>query len=309
MELDPLEALRNFVSNFACNRWVQDLLKTFTDPSVDELCLNGIRSLSVHQKAGRQVATSPFSDPVAMVRACQEFAHGQGMRLDPFSPSAGGTFEGGFRWHCLIPPACGREGALLTIRRHRFADLKVADFSMTPLVRERLQALAADRSRHILFCGPTGSGKTSLLLACLKTYAWEERVVIIEEMEELPLLSPHWLSLLSRKPDTEGRGSIRPATLIEESLRLRPDRLVVGEMRTAESLVFFESITLGHGGSMATVHASHHTGVRERLSSLLLFRGKVEEEKFTNRFVMENLWCVFLERGHPPRIVSVEPFR
>ncbi len=282
------------------------ILSYFSDPTVHELCLNGTRALHLF-KNDRTVQSdfSPFSMRSELIRSCQSFAQAHGQRLDPLNPAAGGyCVDGGFRWHCLIAPACV-DGAIFSLRRHRFADLTLEDFAMLPSHRQQLEDIFSDAHNNILFCGPTGSGKTTLLASFLKHYAWNQRVIMIEEVSELPCLSPHWLSLSAKPKDIEGRGELRLSFLIEESLRLRPDRLVLGEIRTIDALVFFETLMFGHQGSLATIHAANAEEVRSRISALLCLRGSSANEFWSALGRVPKLWYVFLERGSPPRVVDI----
>ncbi len=289
--------------------FIESFLGYFEDPDVDEVCWNGTRSICVYKKNKAQVFVSPYKKIPQMTRECQEFALSQGLRLDAFCPSAGGHIHNeNFRWHCLIPPA-SLEGPLLTIRRHRFENLQIEDFKISDENAKCLKVVFENPKNHIIFCGPTGSGKTTLLSSFLKTYAQEQRVIIIEECHELPLISPQWTRMLSRQEDVEGRGSIKLSFLIESSLRLRPDRLVLGELRTLDSLVFFESLLFGHYGSLSTLHASDLKGVEKRLNALQAMRGTSQKDFFSNFEGLRNLWYVFMERGSPPSVVGIEVHR
>lgn len=282
------------------------LREYFLDPEIHELCVHSVRSLCLFRKQDSLSEASPFEDRVQMIRSCQEFALSQGQRLDAYSPSAGGYIEEcKLRWHCLIPPA-SYDGAIFSLRRHSFVELEIENFLIQKSDEHLLTEIFENPSNHILFCGPTGSGKTSLLCAFLKKYARDQRVILIEEHAELPLLSERWLHLVSRKKDIEGQGEVKLSFLIEESLRLRPDRIVLGEIRNTDALVFFESILLGHKGSLSTIHASRLGGVRKRIEALLSLRGGTAKELWSSIKGIDNLWCVFLERGSPPSIVGIE---
>lgn len=289
-----------------CENFLNTIRTYFSDPGVHELSLNSTRSLSVFKGDKSSTENSPFHDKVQLIRTCQEFALSQGQRLDAYCPSAGGQIEDGlFRWHCLIPPA-SMEGAIFSLRRHRFAELEIEDFQISAENNLLLSKIFEDPHNHILFCGPTGSGKTSLLSAFLKRYALQQRVIFVEEHAELPLSSEQWIRLVSRRKDIEDKGELKLSFLIEESLRLRPDRIVLGEIRTLDSLVFFETILLGHYGSLSTIHASQMGGVRKRINALLSMRNGSAKEFWSSIDGMSNLWCVFLERGSPPSIVGIE---
>lgn len=277
----------------------------FSEPELTEICVMGTKHLVLFKGAKITSIPSPFRDSLALIRLCQQFASEHGKRLDPYCPSAGGCLSVDFRWHCIIPPAC-MDGAIISLRRHRFVELEINHFQISKSNHDLLQKVFANPKNHLVFCGPTSCGKTTLLSAYLRKYASKQRVIVIEELAELPLLGPAWIRLVARKKDIENKGEISLAFLIEESLRLRPDRIVLGEIRSVESLVFFESILLGHYGSAATIHGSLAQGIKKRIEALISIRSQ-SPNLFWDKLHTENeLWYIFLERGDPPRIVGIE---
>lgn len=292
-------------SNFKGVNFLNILKSYLNETGVNEVCLNGTRSLSLFSHRPISILPSPFPNELALIRLCQEFVQSQSQRLDAYSPFAGGELEGGkYRWHCMIPPACS-DGAVFCLREHKFEKLNLSHFRIKKEVEETLQRICRDPTQHLLICGATGSGKTTLLSAFLKEYALDERVILIEEYPELPLISPQWIRMIARRSDIEGRGELRLTALIEESLRLRPDRIVFGEIRNLDSLVFFESVLLGHHGSLSTLHASQITGVKQRLNALLSMRRQKTGDFWSSLKALNNLWCIFLERGSPPSVVGM----
>ena len=289
------------------NRLLSILKPYFQDPETWEVCVNGIRSLTVFKTNGVEVHTSPFLRPEELIDLCQEFAFEEGHRLDFYSPFSGSNLEEAtYRWHCVIPPASPE--ALFTLRRHKFQSLTWDDFQIAHSTRRQMEELFESPSKHLLFCGPTGSGKTSMLSFFLKAYARDQRVVLIEEFAELALHSPQWISLIARQAGLGGRGEVKVSFLVEQSLRLRPDRIVLGEIRTSDSLAFFETAYLGHLGSASTLHCSQAGGARKRIEFLLATRKESRGFAYANLESLKDLYLIYLERGTPPRVSGVVPF-
>jgi pilus assembly protein CpaF len=287
--------------------WIASLEKIFFDNQVDEVLVNGIRSLEVIRANKRVVSASPFSDVSDLVRKIQEFAFSRDMRLDPFSPAAGGIFGNNeFRWHALIPPACP-DSALFSMRRHRFAHLMLSDFSFAADTENQLRSLFKS-GRPVLICGPTGSGKTSLLTCLLREYASSERVFILESVMEMPMSGDCWARLIAKNPGRDGHGGITLEFLFAESLRLRPDRIVVGELRSREMVVFASSLSAGHRGVASTLHAMSIADVRARFKLILNGVGMDAFGAESLLRDLQDLTCVFLARGTPPKVLAIERF-
>ncbi len=288
-----------------CDPYLHSWLDLFRDESLDELLLNGLNGLWLVKKNLVEHSSSPFQDLDEMIIWLQEFAQEQGTRLDPLYPSNGGPlkidgFPGFFRWHCLIPPA-SQDGPLFSLRRHRFESLKLADFAPPKLTNPLSEYFLAGES--ILICGATSSGKTSLLSSLLKEYSLKERVFILEALPEFPLLSPRWVRLTEKPPNVEGVGVIPMEKLVQETLRLRPDRLVVGEIRGSEARSFLELLFTGSGGVAATLHAGTPDQALFRLLSLARYPSFDDPSSF---FVKNGitLSIAMMERN-PPRLVQV----
>jgi pilus assembly protein CpaF len=279
----------------------------FLDDQVDEVLVNGTRSLEIVGADGRIVRRSPYSDVTDLIRKIQEFAFSQDMRLDPFSPAAGGILgEREMRWHAVIPPACPNS-ALFSLRRHRFDSLKLTDFYFAPETEFQIRNLFQTR-RPLLICGPTGSGKTSLLTCLLREYCRDERVFILESIKEMPLSGDCWARLTSKGPGRDGRGALTLEYLFSESLRLRPDRIVIGELRHREIVSFASSLSAGHRGVASTLHASSVADVRLRFKLILTAVGIDVFAAESLLRDLQDLSCIFLERGSPPKVVGIESF-
>lgn len=279
------------------------LLAAFDDPLVDEVLVNGTLGAWLVTTTGPRAFATPFDGVDGFSDWLLDFAAARGVRLDPVAGSAGGSFrEEAFRWHAVLPPL-SRDGPLFSMRRHRFDRLTVGDFGGSSDVKRRLMR-ALRLQRPILIAGPTGSGKTSLLAALLKEGAAGERIVVLESTAELPTLSPYCVRLQERPPSVEGRRVSPPISmeaLLAEALRLRPDRLVIGEIRAGEARAFLDAARTGHGGTVATIHAEGPEAARARLAELAYGRAG---GPYARR--CEDVAVVMMARGHPPKVASID---
>jgi pilus assembly protein CpaF len=299
--------------------WAQ-LLGFFIDQQVDELLINGARSMVIIAGEKVKVGRSPFGSGQEMLHWLTLFAREEGVRLDPLCGSAGGmvaperltqirNYAGQLRWHALLPPL-SQDGPLLALRRHRFGVISLTDFGGTDEVKSQLLRAMASR-RSLLIAGPTGSGKSTLLVALLAAHAPQERVVILESVAEIPSLFPTWVRLLERLPNLEGVGAVSLTRLLKESLRLRPDRLVLGEVRGDEAYPFFNALLSGHHGAMATIHAGTVHEARHRFGTLASDQGGCQGEPLDSKFGMmreasAGLDVVLMKRGSPPIIAGFD---
>lgn len=295
----------------------QRVVAPFGSATVDEVLVNGILSVTIVSGKHLDQAPSPFESNGAMLRWLLAFARQEGVRLDPLCGSAGGRVSlelckvgavggGHLRWHALLPPL-SQDGPLLALRRHRFGQLTLKDFGGAADVKNALfQAVV--RRRPILIAGPTGSGKTTLLLALLAEAAANERIVIIESLAELPQLFPTWIRLLERLPSLEGVGHVSLDRLLREALRLRPDRIVLGEIRGEEAWTYLDAISSGHEGGLATIHAGSSAEARERLWTLAGRRSDVthRETRTGDAPCGPRVDVVVLSRGDPPAIAHYD---
>jgi pilus assembly protein CpaF len=228
------------------------------------------------ERGGRIEGTEVrFESERALRDAIERILAPLGRRVDELSPMADARLADGSRVNVVIPPL-SVDGPALSIRRFTAARPDPAELvawgTLTEDVRELLAAAVRDR-RSILISGGTGSGKTTLLNA-LSTYIDPvERVVTIEDAAELRLRQPHVVRLESRPPSVEGRGEVTIRDLLRNALRMRPDRIVIGEVRGAESLDLLTALNTGHDGALSTVHANSPEDALRRLETLALMAG------------------------------------
>jgi pilus assembly protein CpaF len=245
------------------------------DPAVEEVMVNGPDTVYV-ERAGRIEATDVgFADEEELRNAIERILAPLGRRVDELSPMVDARLADGSRVNVVIPPLA-IDGPLLSIRRFGAsrpgpAEL-VAQGTMTAAQRESLEAAVAAR-RSILVSGGTGSGKTTLLNALSSFIAPAERVVTIEDAAELRLQQPHVVRLESRPAGVEGRGEVTIRDLLRNALRMRPDRIVIGEVRGEEALDLLSALNTGHDGALSTVHANSPADALSRLETLAMMAG------------------------------------
>ncbi|MEZ4741533.1 MAG: ATPase, T2SS/T4P/T4SS family [Bdellovibrionota bacterium] len=288
--------------------WLEDILEKFDDHDVDEILINSIYSLELVSGNSKKIEASPFKSKVDLTRSIQDFSFSQGLRLDPVLPANGGMIASTqYRWHAIIPPAAC-DGPLFSVRRHRFANIELTDF----LFADKSMALYLENAFRMrlpmLICGPTGSGKSTLLSSLLKKCSLDERVIILEKILELST-HKNWIRLVAQPISIQTGAQITLKMLFEESLRIRPDRLIIGEIRGDEIGIFFELISSGHGGAAATIHASSLDELEIRIIKMMLNCGYSSEYIKILLLSLDQLVCVFLDRGNPPTVKQVSKFK
>ncbi len=251
---------------------LEDLL---ADPRVEEVMVNGPGSVYV-ERAGRIEATAvSFADEEELRDTIERILAPLGRRIDELSPMVDARLADGSRVNVVIPPLA-IDGPALSIRRfgvERPDPGKLVELgTLSPAQRELLEAAVAGRS-SVLISGGTGSGKTTLLNALSSFIAPGERVVTIEDAAELRLQQPHVVRLESRPAGIEGRGEVTVRDLLRNALRMRPDRIVIGEVRGAEALDLLTALNTGHDGALSTVHANSPADALGRLETLALMAG------------------------------------
>lgn len=275
------------------------LSKWFADPDVSEVLLDA-RYLWIVRRATRERCHTPFRDPAALQQLMVSVARASGVRLDPMVGAAGGSFDdGAYRWHCLLPPMA-RDGPLVSIRRHRFASLELDDFVLPDDARRGLLANLAT-GVNLIVAGATGSGKSSLLAALLKRLPDEERIFLIESVPELAAVSKGLVRLSPREANLEQLGAFSLERLLRESLRLLPDRIVIGEVRGTEVPVLVDAMRVGHNGILTTMHAASADDVIRRIAGRL-----PESEQNWHQYLSAPLVVLFMERGNPPLVRAIQ---
>jgi len=245
------------------------------DPEVTDVLVNGPGEVWVDRGRGLQRVPVSFPDEASVRRLAQRLAVSAGRRLDDARPWVDAPLPDGSRLHAVLPPVAP-DGTVLSLRVLRPTAFTLAELvdlgTLTPQAA-RLVAAVLAAHRSFLVSGGTGSGKTTLLAALLSTVDPGERLVLVEDAPELHPAHPHVVRLTARPSNVEGAGEITLRDLVRQALRMRPDRLVVGEVRGAEVVELLAALNTGHEGGAGTVHANSAGEVPARLEALAALGG------------------------------------
>jgi pilus assembly protein CpaF len=245
------------------------------DPAVEEVMVNGPDSVFVERRGRIEATGVVFADEEELRNAIERILAPLGRRVDELSPMVDARLADGSRVNVVIPPLA-IDGPAVSIRRfgaRRPGPSELVELGTLSVEQRRLLAAAVGGRRSILVSGGTGSGKTTLLNALSSFVSTGERVVTIEDAAELRLQQPHVVRLESRPAGVEGRGEVTIRDLLRNALRMRPDRIVIGEVRGAEALDLLTALNTGHDGALSTVHANSPADALSRLETLALMAG------------------------------------
>ncbi len=245
------------------------------DPAVDEVMVSGTRPVWVERHGRIEATAVAFADEAALRHAIERILAPLGRRVDEAEPLCDARLPDGSRVNVVLPPLAV-DGPTLTIRRFRPKGFTATDLvargTWTQPLHDVLEAAVAARC-NVLVSGGTGSGKTTTLNALSSFVGAAERIVTIEDTAELRLQQPHVIRLEARPPSVEGRGEVTIRRLVRNALRMRPDRIVVGEVRGPEALDMLGAMSSGHDGSLCTVHAGSPEEALRRIETLALMAG------------------------------------
>jgi pilus assembly protein CpaF len=328
-DLDPAQrrlALRSIVARDAPTEfpevlpriadWVDglgplgDLIR---DRDVTDILINGFEEVWM-ERAGRLERTAvTFVDDDDLRAFIDRLFGDSGARVDATRPVADTSLPDGSRIHVVLPPIAVR-GPLVSIRRFPRSGWSLEELAVAGAMSSERAALFVDavkRRRTVAITGGTGTGKTTLLNALLAHVDASERVVVIEETRELSPACPHVVSLAARGPNLEGTGAVDLGTLVRAALRMRPDRIIVGEVRGPEALAALGAMATGHEGSMVTLHARSAADAVERMVTLALQAGSGATEQSLRRQIGHAFdMAIHLERsGSSRRVAEVVDFR
>jgi pilus assembly protein CpaF len=251
------------------------LQRFLDDPSVTEIMVNRMDQIYVERKGMVTLTDGRFSSEDHLRKVIERIVSKVGRRIDESSPLVDARLEDGSRVNAIIPPLAVN-GSSLTIRKFSKVPLTVQSLinfgTMTPEMAELLDACVKAKL-NIIVSGGTGTGKTTLLNVLSSFLPGTDRIVTIEDAVELQIQQQHVVRLESRPPNTEGKGAVTIRDLLRNSLRMRPDRIVVGEVRGGESLDMLQAMNTGHDGSLSTVHSNSPRDAVARLETLVLMAG------------------------------------
>jgi len=251
------------------------LEQLLADPSVSDILVNGHNQVFVERKGKLERTEVRFHDDQHLLNIIDRIVSAVGRRVDESSPMVDARLADGSRVNAIIPPLA-LNGPVLSIRRFAVEMLGVDDLlntkTLTQAVADLLQGVVAARL-NIVISGGTGAGKTTLLNIMSSFIPRDERIVTIEDSAELQLQQVHVVRLETRPPNIEGRGEVTARDLVRNSLRMRPDRIVVGEVRGAEALDMLQAMNTGHDGSLTTVHANSPRDAFGRIETMVSMAG------------------------------------
>jgi pilus assembly protein CpaF len=241
------------------------------DPTVSDILVNTHSQIYVERRGKLELTPITFNDDDHLLKVIEKIVSRVGRRIDESSPMVDARLPDGSRVNAIIPPLA-LDGPMLSIRRFSVKPLTVTDLvrlrSLTPPLSALLDALSKAKV-NILISGGTGSGKTTLLNVLSGFIPTDERIVTIEDAAELQLQQPHVIRLETRPPNIEGKGEISQRALVKNALRMRPDRIILGEVRGSEALDMLQAMNTGHEGSFATIHANSPRDALARLENMV----------------------------------------
>ena len=251
---------------------IEPLLK---DPTITDILVNGYNQVFVERFGVLEPSAVRFKDEKHLLRIIQKIVSAVGRRVDESSPMVDARLADGSRVNAIVPPLA-IDGSLLSIRKFARVPIsmeRLVDIGSIPLaMAEMLQAVVKAR-RYVIISGGTGSGKTTLLNTLSSFIQPDHRVITIEDAAELQLQQEHVVRLETRPPNIEGRGAVTATDLVKNALRMRPDRIVVGEVRGGEALDMLQAMNTGHDGSLTTLHANTPRDALSRLETMVLMSG------------------------------------
>jgi pilus assembly protein CpaF len=245
------------------------------DPTIADILVNTHGTIYIERHGKLEVTNVAFKDDEHLMRVIERIVSSVGRRIDESSPMVDARLKDGSRVNAIIPPL-SIDGPVLSIRRFGAEPLRISSLidkkALTKDIADMLHMCVSARL-NILISGGTGAGKTTLLNALSAYIPEDERIVTIEDSAELQLQQPHVVRLETRPPNIESRGEVTQRDLVRNSLRMRPDRIVIGEVRGGEAIDMLQAMNTGHDGSLTTIHANTARDALARLETMIQMTG------------------------------------
>ena len=254
------------------NTFLTPVKEYLDDTSVSEILVNGPQEIFIERRGLLERTQSRFIDEQALQAAVRNIAQFVGRRIDDENPTLDARLPDGSRIHAVLPP-CSRKGTTLSIRKFDKTNPTFVDLLNRGTLSKdaaRFIDISIFLAKNLIISGGTGSGKTTLLNVFGSRVPGTQRLLIIEDATELKIKTDHVVYFESKAPDAAGKGEVRIRDLLKSALRLRPDRIIVGEVRGPEALDLVTAMNTGHGGSMGTVHANSPYDALIRLETLTM---------------------------------------
>ncbi len=263
---------------------LEPLLK---DPSVSDILVNTYKRVYVERHGKLEITDARFKDDAHLRRIIDKIVSSVGRRIDESSPMVDARLPDGSRVNAIIPPLA-LDGPSVSIRRFAVNPLELEDLiqyqTLTPQIAELLKGIVKARL-NVIISGGTGSGKTTLLNVLSRFIPEEERIVTVEDAAELQLKQDHLVRLETRPPNIEGKGEVVQRDLVRNSLRMRPDRIIVGEVRGKEAFDMLQAMNTGHDGSLTTIHANSARDSLMRLETMVAMANLEIPSEFLRRYI------------------------
>lgn len=257
------------------------------DSTVSDILVNSYKSVYVERYGKIEKTRVRFKDDAHLMRIIEKIVSAVGRRIDEISPMVDARLKDGSRVNVIIPPLA-LDGPCLSIRRFSIDPLTLKDLivlkTITPVLGDLLKSIVQARL-NVLISGGTGSGKTTLLNVMSQFISPAERIVTIEDSAELQLKQDHVVRLETRPPNLEGQGQITQRNLVRNSLRMRPDRIIIGEVRGAEAVDMLQAMNTGHDGSLTTVHANTPVDALMRIETMVNMAGFNLPSDYIKKFI------------------------
>lgn len=245
------------------------------DPTISDILVNSHGTIYVERRGKLEVTNVAFKDDEHLMRVIERIVSSVGRRIDESSPMVDARLRDGSRVNAIIPPL-SIDGPVLSIRRFGAEPLRmnslIENKALTRDIADMLQMCVSARL-NVLISGGTGAGKTTLLNALSAYIPEDERIVTIEDSAELQLQQPHVVRLETRPPNIEAKGEVTQRDLVRNALRMRPDRIVIGEVRGGEAIDMLQAMNTGHDGSLTTIHANTPRDALARLETMIQMTG------------------------------------
>jgi pilus assembly protein CpaF len=270
---------------------IEPLLK---DPTVSDILVNTYRQIYVERRGMLELTSARFKDDKHLMTIIDKIVSSVGRRIDESSPMVDARLADGSRVNAIIPPLAV-DGAILSIRRFSVDPLELDDLiafkSLTPEIGLLLKGIVKARL-NVLISGGTGSGKTTMLNVLSRFIPSDERIVTIEDAAELQLKQEHVVRLETRPANIEGKGEVKQRDLVKNSLRMRPDRIILGEVRGTEAFDMLQAMNTGHDGSLTTIHANTTRDALMRLETMVAMTNMDIPSEFMRRYISSAIHVV-----------------
>jgi pilus assembly protein CpaF len=261
------------------------------DPTISDILVNTHKRVYIERHGKMELTEVAFKDEAHLRRVIDKIVYAVGRRIDESCPMVDARLPDGSRVNAIIPPLA-IDGPMLSIRKFAVDALELEDLirlnTLPPQIGELLKLVVKARLNTVI-SGGAGVGKTTFLNVLSRFIPYHERIVTIEDSAELHLKQEHVVRLETRPPNIEGKGEVTPRDLVRNSLRMRPDRIIVGEVRGAEVLDMFQAMNTGHDGSLTTIHANSPRDALMRLETLVALTGLNIQNTFIRKYISSAL--------------------